>query len=551
MGFDEGHFADSNNDFLFSYRRTPADMSPPKVKKSPAAATPSPPIAESTEPPPAVSSPPSSSKPAKRKPIGKANDVTPRASPGKKKSQNTGNTSSRKVLDNGQEYGPAVSRRPGASSLLMETTVSRPTPILETVSEDLAEESLVEESLAEITLTEVEPSEQPSSAETSAPSAPPADSPPPEPVVQQTEGGPSSPPSKGDVVPSTWKPVVAADAKHRKSKSPPKEVSNVKVKKKGKMGGMFGSKKSKGSDKPEFEPRAALAYYGTIGGGFGTPRLGVALGQFNVPAWVTVRPSGELVVSSTFANEVQLLSARGGPKSVIMQGPHDVSLLNPQGLAVSTDGSYLFVCDGGNDRVHRFNLDASGGVTPAASTDTAELSRPQGLVLEEGALFVASSGKNQIAVIDGSSLRLLFTFGTKRSEEPVPEELSKPSDLAVYRPQPKPGQRGPIALLYIVDMGNHRIAIFTTDGEYVNSFGQRGTDPGQFYEPLGIAVREEKVFVAEGIGARLQVLEPDGTPLLVLPAPTGGRLVGISWYEHRLYVSEIEAHRIHVFKIID
>ena len=67
----------------------------------------------------------------------------------------------------------------------------------------------------------------------------------------------------------------------------------------------------------QFEPRAALAYYGTIGGGFGTPRVGVALGQFNVPAWMTVRPSGELIVSSTFANEVQLLSARGGPFALV------------------------------------------------------------------------------------------------------------------------------------------------------------------------------------------------------------------------------------------
>ena len=74
---------------------------------------------------------------------------------------------------------------------------------------------------------------------------------------------------------------------------------------------------------------------------------------------------------------------------------------------------------------------------------------------------------------------------------------------------------------------------------------------GQSGPEFGIAVRKQRVYVTEGLGARLQVLEPDGTPLLVLPAPTGGRLVGLSWYESRLYVSEIEAHRIHVFKIID
>ena len=57
--------------------------------------------------------------------------------------------------------------------------------------------------------------------------------------------------------------------------------------------------------------------------------------------------------------------------------------------------------------------------------------------------------------------------------------------------------------------------------------------------------------MAEGIGARLQVLDPDGTPLLVLPAPTGGRLCGVSFHGNRLYVAEIEAHRVHCFKMFD
>ena len=59
------------------------------------------------------------------------------------------------------------------------------------------------------------------------------------------------------------------------------------------------------------------------------------------------------------------------------------------------------------------------------------------------------------------------------------------------------------------------------------------------------------MFVAEGSGARLQVLELDGTPLLVLPAPTGGRLAGLAWNGNRLYCGEMEAHRVHCFKIID
>ena len=110
---------------------------------------------------------------------------------------------------------------------------------------------------------------------------------------------------------------------------------------------------------------------------------------------------------------------------------------------------------------------------------------------------------------------------------------------------------GAVAMVYVCDCGHHRLAVYSTNGDYLRSIGGRGEQPGRFIEPLGITVRDQKVFVCEGIGARLQVLSPDGTPMLVMPSPTRGRLVGVAWHESRLYVSEIEAHRIHVFKVID
>ena len=170
---------------------------------------------------------------------------------------------------------------------------------------------------------------------------------------------------------------------------------------------------------------------------------------------------------------------------------------------------------------------------------------PQGLVVEQSILFVACSGSNQIHVLDAQKLSHLFAFGSSMPDDTGPL-LKKPTDLAIYNtPERK-------SLLYVVDCGNNRLAVFSTDGDFVKTIGSGpGQAPGQFYEPLGICIREEKVFVCEGIGARLQVLSPDGMPLLILPAPTGGRLVGCCWHDQRLYVSEIEAHRLHVFRIID
>lgn len=450
----------------------------------------------------------------------------------------------------GQEYGPAVSRRPGASqAFTMQATVGS-TPRSTSKGSTSPQPALFEDDDdAPTSAAAIDDSDTSSLVEAGGGGllAPGEDG---MGAIRFSKGEEARPLEEMDTVPSTWKATHSQDAAHRKSvKGPAPEIGNVNVKgkkgkaKKGLLGALAGKSKKEAAVKPSFEARAALAYYGTIGGGFGTPRVGVALGQFNVPAWMTCRPSGELVVSSTFANEVQLLSTRGGPAAVINHGANDKLLYNPQGLAVSADGGSLFVSDGGNNCVQKFTLSPTHGVSPVGCTSTEELHRPQGIAIEDNALFVASSGKGQIVVLDGNSLRLLFRFGSG--------QLLRPSDVAIYRPPHRGGPRGPVSLLYICDMGNERIAIYSTNGDALGSIGSRGDAPGQFREPLGITVRDQRIFVAEGIGARLQVLEPDGTPLLVLPAPTGGRLVGVAWHESRLYVSEIEAHRIHVFKIID
>ena len=87
------------------------------------------------------------------------------------------------------------------------------------------------------------------------------------------------------------------------------------------------------------------------------------------------------------------------------------------------------------------------------------------------------------------------------------------------------------------------------DGDFVKAIGARGRQPGQFVEPLGIAIVDERVFVAEGVGARMQVLSPDGKPLHVLPSPGQSRLCGIACHDDRVYVTELLAHRLHCFRI--
>jgi len=61
---------------------------------------------------------------------------------------------------------------------------------------------------------------------------------------------------------------------------------------------------------------------------------------------------------------------------------------------------------------------------------------------------------------------------------------------------------------------NSRVAKFTKDGEWVKSWGERGTGPGQLNTPHSIANDAKgNIYVADRGNRRIQVFDPDGTLL--------------------------------------
>ena len=59
---------------------------------------------------------------------------------------------------------------------------------------------------------------------------------------------------------------------------------------------------------------------------------------------------------------------------------------------------------------------------------------------------------------------------------------------------------------------NARVAKYDADGNWVGSWGERGSDPGQFRVPHGIAADDQgRIYVADRSNNRIQVFESDGT----------------------------------------
>ncbi|HVC36852.1 MAG TPA: NHL repeat-containing protein [Gammaproteobacteria bacterium] len=88
----------------------------------------------------------------------------------------------------------------------------------------------------------------------------------------------------------------------------------------------------------------------------------------------------------------------------------------------------------------------------------------------------------------------------------------------------------------------------------VASWGGAGTAPGQFQDPIGIAVAQGKIFVADARNHRIQVFDRSGQFLSVIGHPgTGlgglGRPMNIAIANSKLYVADYWNDDIEVFSV--
>ncbi|HAL49754.1 MAG: hypothetical protein FI707_09170 [SAR202 cluster bacterium] len=99
---------------------------------------------------------------------------------------------------------------------------------------------------------------------------------------------------------------------------------------------------------------------------------------------------------------------------------------------------------------------------------------------------------------------LLMTLGTPdQPAEPLSgEPFNRPTDVAMAAD----------GSLYISDgYGNARVHHYTGDGQLIKSWGEPGSDPGQFVIPHSVCLDAEGlVYVADRENSRVQVFTPDG-----------------------------------------
>ena len=224
------------------------------------------------------------------------------------------------------------------------------------------------------------------------------------------------------------------------------------------------------------------------------------------PFGIAVDGSGNLYVSDPTQHAIYTVTYSGGTytRSVLAgtEGSAGASgsLLNtPQGLAVDSTGTYLYVADTGNHAIRRITI-ASGTVETLAGTlgssgsadgtgTSALFKSPAGVAVDGTYLYVADTGNHtirRITLADAGVTTFAGTAGTPGSSNGSSGLFSSPNGVAVASD----------GTLYVTDYGNSTIRRITTDGTVsllAGYTGESGTANGtgtgaRFYQPVSLAL---------------------------------------------------------------
>ncbi len=181
----------------------------------------------------------------------------------------------------------------------------------------------------------------------------------------------------------------------------------------------------------------------------------------------------------------------------------------PRDIAIAADGS-LFVADSRNHRI--VHLDSQGLFLNAFGSygNVMDGEIPGGLMNEpwgvavgpDGNVYVADTWNHRIQVFtpEGQFLRMWSVFEVNG----LPDGFWGPRGITLDE----------TGRVFVTDTGKQRVVVFDANGTYLTQFGGLGLEAGNLDEPVGIEIAPDgRIYIADTWNYRVQVFEPDPTRL--------------------------------------
>ena len=133
--------------------------------------------------------------------------------------------------------------------------------------------------------------------------------------------------------------------------------------------------------------------------------------------------------------------------------------------------------------------------------------KPIDVLIAGDFLYITDIENHRVVALDKHTGAEIRSFGEAGSE---PGQFFHPTNLTM----------APDGSLYVVDTSNFRVQQFTVDGEFVRVFGAAGNSPGNFTRPKGIAMDHDgHIYVVDAAFQNVQIFHPDGGALMYFGMP--------------------------------
>jgi len=175
----------------------------------------------------------------------------------------------------------------------------------------------------------------------------------------------------------------------------------------------------------------------------------------------------------------------------------------PVGIAIGNN-NLIYIADSRNKRVQIFEVTSASQPLKKEFQRESHVYYDSELTAEKSLLDVHVDDEGNVLALAGKGGYLLYKGIDNRI---IAEPGKGPGQIKKARAI----DFGPDGHIYVADTGNNRVQVFDREGEYIHSFGKRGSKTGQLKAPEGIAVNSKGiVYVADSGNHRIQIFNSDG-----------------------------------------
>lgn len=224
----------------------------------------------------------------------------------------------------------------------------------------------------------------------------------------------------------------------------------------------------------------------------------------NKPYGVTIR-NGKIYVCDTGLEGLEIIDLEKKTfEYFIPTGSGQLKL--PLNCSVDADEN-LFVADGEKKQIIVFDKNRNY----INSFGQADNFKPTDVFAGDDKIWVVNLEGHCVQVFEKKSYRLLSS---------IPDSAASGDENYLYQPT---NLYVTADRIYVSDMGDFKVKVFSMDGKLIKSIGSQGTQVGQFVRPKGIAVdRDLNLFAVDASFENVQMFNNDGKLLLYFGGPYKG-----------------------------